>query len=76
MHASKPPAIDDILSKTGDDEGFDYEPSAPGRKPGSKLPSKASGKATARNLQAWRAIEDMRDKRRLDGKLKEVYEEE
>ena len=76
MHASKPTAIDDILSKTGDDEGFEYEASAPGRKPGSKQPPKVPGKTAARNLQAWRAIEDMKDKRRLDGKLKEVYEEE
>lgn len=75
MHASNPAAIDDILSKTADDEGFDYEASAPGRKPASKLPPKTTPKV-GRNVQAWREIEDLKDKRRLDGKLKEVYEDE
>lgn len=73
MHTSKSSAIEDILSKAGDDDGFEYEgPGQAGRKPGA---AKAA-KPTPRNTQAWRAIEDMKEKRRLDGKLKEVYEEE
>ena len=71
MQTSKSSAIDEILSKSSDDEGFEYVPSPPGRKPAAK-----PAKPQARNTQAWRAIEDMREKRRLDGKLKEVYEEE
>lgn len=72
MHTSKSSAIEDILSKN-DDDGFEYEgPGHAGRKPAVK----AASKPAARNTQAWRAIEDMKDKRRLDGKLKEVYEDE
>lgn len=73
MHTSKSSAIDDFLSKTSDEDGYEYEgPGQAGRKPASKAPARPA----ARNTQAWRAIEDMKDKRRLDGKLKEVYEEE
>lgn len=74
MHP-KSSALDDILSKTGDDDHFEFEAGTPGRRPGSKNPPKPAGKAAARNLQAWRAIEDLKDGKRLDRKLKEVYEE-
>ncbi|HEV7164845.1 MAG TPA: hypothetical protein VGO35_05575 [Gammaproteobacteria bacterium] len=73
MHTSKSSAIEDFLSKTSEDDGFEYESQGhAGRKPTSKAPARPA----ARNTQAWRAIEDMKEKRRLDGKLKEVYEEE
>ena len=74
MHP-KSSALDDILSKTNDDEHFEFE-GAPGRKPGIKAAPKPTGKAAGRNLQAWRTIEDMKDGKRLDRKLKEVYDEE
>jgi hypothetical protein len=74
MHSSKSSAIEDILSKS-DDDHFEFEAGAPGRKPASKNPPKPTGKASARNTQAWRAIEDMKDSKRLDRKLKEVYDE-
>lgn len=73
MPTPKSSPLDDILSNH-DDNNDHYEPEGrPGRRPGQP---KAAAKPQARNTQAWRAIEDMRDKRRLDGKLKEVYEEE
>ena len=75
MHASKTTSIEDILSKAGDDDSFDFEASAPGRKPGTKSPPKMASKL-GRNLQAWREIEDLKDRQRLDFKLKEVYEDE
>jgi hypothetical protein len=33
-------------------------------------------KPTARNTQAWRAIEDMKESRRLNWNLKEVYDDD
>ncbi len=73
MPTSKPTALDDILSNHDDNDHYEPE-GRPGRKPGQPKPQ--APKAQARNTQAWRAIEDMKDKQRLDGKLKEVYEEE
>jgi hypothetical protein len=35
----------------------------------------AQPKPTARNTQAWRAIEDMKESRRLNQNLKEVYDD-
>ena len=70
MHTSKSSAIDDILSKTGDDDGFEYEA------PAARKPAAKPAKPTARNTQAWRAIEDMKEDQRLGHTLKEVYEEE
>jgi len=70
MHTSKSSAIDDILSKTGDEDGFEYEA------PAARKPAAKPTKPAARNTQAWRAIEDMKENHRLDHKLKEVYEEE
>ena len=65
-------AIEDILSKTDDND--DYTPEGrPGRKPGSAKPAP---RPAARNTQAWRAIEDMKENRRLDRNLKEIYEED
>ena len=73
MSAANSSAIEDILSKSDDND--DYTPEGrPGRKPGSAKPAQA--KTAARNTQAWRAIEDMKENRRLDRNLKEVYEEE
>ena len=70
MHTSKSSAIDDILSKTGDEDGFEYEA------PAARKPAPKAAKPAGRNTQAWRAIEDMRENQRLDYTLKEVYEEE
>ena len=73
MSAANSSAIDEILSKTDDND--DYTPEGrPGRKPGSAKP--AQPKTAPRNNQAWRAIEDMKASRRLDRNLKEIYEEE
>ena len=74
MSTPKSSALDQILSNH-DDNNDHYEPEGrPGRKPGqTKAPA---GKPQARNTQAWRAIEDMKNSRHLDSKLKEVYEEE
>jgi len=72
MSASNSSALEDILSKNDDND--DYQPEGrPGRKPGGAKPAP---RAPARNTQAWRAIEDMKENRRLDRNLKEVYEEE
>jgi hypothetical protein len=72
MQVSKSSAIDDILSKHDDND--DYHPEGrPGRKPGVAKP--AQPKSTARNTQAWRAIEDMKESRRLNQNLKEVYDD-
>ena len=71
MQTSKSSAIDEILSKSADDEGFEYVPSPPGRKPATK-----PAKPQARNTQAWRTIEDKKESLRLDRKLKEIYEED
>ena len=74
MPTPKSSALDDILS-SHDDNNDHYEPEGrPGRKPGQPKPP--AGKSPARNTQAWRAIEDMKNNRSLDSKLKEVYEEE
>lgn len=70
MHTSKSSAIEDILSKTGDEDGYEYEA------PAARKPAPKAAKPTARNTQAWRAIEDMKETQRLGHKLKEVYEEE
>jgi len=65
-------AIEDILSKSDDND--DYHPEGrPGRKPGGAKPA---ARPATRNTQAWRAIEDMKESRRLDRNLKEIYEEE
>ena len=73
MQVSKSSAIDDILSKHEDND--DYHPEGrPGRKPGSAKPA-ATGKPALRNTQAWRAIEDMRESRKLNRNLKEVYDD-
>ncbi|HSN18647.1 MAG TPA: hypothetical protein VLV87_10635 [Gammaproteobacteria bacterium] len=73
MSAANSSAIDEILSKSEDND--DYTPEGrPGRKPGSAKPPQP--RPSARNNQAWRAIEDMKESRRLDRNLKEVYEEE
>ena len=72
MQVSKSSAIDDILSKHEDND--DYHPEGrPGRKPGSAKP--AQPKTAARNTQAWRAIEDMKESQRLNRNLKEVYDD-
>ena len=74
MPTPKSSALDDILS-SHDDNNDHYEPEGrPGRKPGQ--PKAPASKSPARNTQAWRAIEDMKNNRSLDSKLKEVYEEE
>jgi len=63
-------AIEAILSKNDDND--DYAPEGrPGRKPGSAKPA---SRPAARNTQAWRAIEDMKENQRLDRNLKEIYE--
>lgn len=73
MPTPKSSALDEILSNH-DDSNDHYEPEGrPGRRPGQP---KTAAKPQARNTQAWRAIEDMKENRRLDSKLKEVYEEE
>ena len=46
----------------------------PDRKPGSAKP--AQPKAALRNTQVWRAIEDMKESRRLNRDLKEVYDDD
>ncbi|MGE5625649.1 MAG: hypothetical protein ACM3ZT_08890 [Bacillota bacterium] len=72
MHGSKSAAIDEILSKSDDSDHYEPE-GRPGRKPGAaKPPVKPQG----RDRQAWRAIEDLKDNRRLDRKLKEIYDED
>jgi len=70
MHGSES-AIEAILSKD-DDVEFHESEGRPGRKPGVK----PAVKPVVRDRQAWRAIEDLRDSRRLDRKLKEIYEED
>ena len=70
----KSDALDDILSKHDHDDDLPPE-GRPGRKPGSAANNKAPPRPAARNTQAWRAIEDMKENRRLDKNLKEVYEE-
>ena len=70
---SKSNALDEILSSNDDNDHYEPE-GRPGRKPGQAKPT--APKPQARNTQAWRAIEDMKDNRRLDRKLKEVYEDE
>ena len=73
MSAANSSPIDAILSKSDDND--DYHPEGrPGRKPGSAKP--AQPKVAARNTHAGRAIEDMKENRRLNRNLKEVYEEE
>ena len=73
MQVSQSSAIDDVLSKHEDND--DYHPEGrPGRKPGAAKP--AQPKPTARNTQAWRAIEDMKDSRKLNRNLKEVYDDD
>jgi len=67
----KTSALDDILSKTSDDDGFEHESPA-----ARKAANKASAKPSTRNTQAWRDIEEKLASRRLDRKLKEVYEED
>jgi hypothetical protein len=70
MHTSKSSAIDDILSKTGDEDGYEYEA------PAARKPAPKAAKPAARNTQAWRAIEDMKESQRLKRGLKEVYDED
>lgn len=73
MHASKSSALEEILSKN--DESDAYVPEGrPGRKPGSG--QKPVQKPAGRNNQAWRAIEDMKNRRQLDKGLKEIYEDD
>ncbi len=74
MPTSKSTALDEILSSHDDNDHYEHAEGRPGRKPGQPKPQ--TPKAQARNTQAWRSIEDMKDSRRLDRKLKEVYEEE
>ena len=74
MPSPKSSALDEILSSHDDNDHYEHAEGRPGRKPGQPKPPAA--KPQARNTQAWRAIEDMKDNRRLDSKLKEVYEEE
>lgn len=74
MPVPKPPVLDDILSKHDNDDDLPPE-GRPGRKPGSASNNRPQLRPAARNTQAWRAIEDMRENRRLDRNLKEVYEE-
>ena len=69
MHTSKSSAIEDILSKAGDEDGYEYEA------PAARKPAPKAAKPAGRNTQAWRAIEDMKENQRLGHKLKEVYEE-
>jgi hypothetical protein len=69
----KSSALDDILSRHEDSDDLPPE-GRPGRKPGSAS-SKAPPRPTARNTQAWRAIEDMKANQRLDRNLKEVYDD-
>jgi hypothetical protein len=72
MSVSKSSAIEDILSKHEDPDHYEPE-GRRGRKPGAAKPPAA--KPALRNTQAWRAIEDMRESRRLNRHLKEVYDE-
>ncbi len=76
MRNSASSALEQILS--GGDDGFIEEsvPGAPGRKPAPKNPPKSAAKASARNLQAWRSIEDMHNERQLKKDLKEIYEDD
>ena len=71
MPVPKSDALDDILSKHEDNDDLPPE-GRPGRKPGQPKPA---SRPQARNTQAWRAIEDMKESRRLDRNLKEVYED-
>ncbi len=73
MSTAKSSALDEILSKNEDTESYEPE-GRPGRKPGQ--PKTAAVPRPLRNTQAWRAIEDLKEKRRLQRNLKEVYEEE
>jgi hypothetical protein len=68
MRASKSSALDETLSLSGDTESYERET------PAARKPATGPGKSPPRGSQAWRAIEDMKDNRRLDRKLKEVYE--
>jgi hypothetical protein len=72
MSVSKSSAIDDILSKHEDPDHYEPE-GRRGRKPGVAKPP--TPKQALRNTQAWRAIEDMKESRRLKSNLKEVYDE-
>ena len=74
MRTSKSSAIEDILSKDDGSDAYEHIEGRPGRKPGSGM--KAAPKAAGRNNQAWRAIEDMKNRRQLDKGLKEVYDED
>jgi len=67
----KTSALDDFLSKSGDDDSFEQETPAQ-RKAANRAPARPS----SRNTQAWRAIEDKLASRRLDRKLREVYDED
>ena len=71
MLPSKSSALDQLLAQNDDHDGYESE-GRPGRKPGTAA---KPAKAQSRN-QTWRTIEDMKDSRRLDRTLKEVYEEE
>lgn len=70
MRASKSSALDELLSQHGEPDAYEGDPAA------ARRPAARPGKAPPRGTQAWRAIEDMKENRRLDRKLKEVYEEE
>ena len=70
---SKSSALEEILSRSDYADGMDIpSPGAPGRKPASAKPPAAKH---LRTTQAWRKVEDALDNRRLDKKLKEVYED-
>lgn len=70
MRNPKSPALDDILTKSAEDDGAKYEV------PAARKPAAKPAKPGSRNAQAWRAIEDMKANRHLDQTLKEVYEDE
>jgi hypothetical protein len=72
MPVSKSSAIEDILSKHEDPDHYEPE-GRRGRKPG--VPKPPAAKPALRNTQAWREIEDMKESRRLNRHLKEVYED-
>ena len=74
MHASNSSALEEILSKNDESDAYVPEGGRPGRKPGTS--QKPAPKSQGRNNQAWRAIEDMKNRRSLDNGLKEVYEED
>ena len=70
MSRPKPPELDDILTRPAEDETARYEV------PAARKPAAKPVKPGLRNVQAWRAIEDMKASRRLDETLKEIYEDE